>query len=976
MRTGISQKPDARLEFIARTSFIGICLLWMLLSMAGNVAAQSVPTLGGILPHTTTPGGPGFVLTALGSNYTSNSVIQWNGFDRATTYVDEHELRANILAGDIASPGTAAVAVSTPGVGVSTTVSFSIQGFPPMLGGLDPGSAEAGGPGFVLTAIGTFFEGDSIVQWNGNNRTTTFVSDSQLNADILESDIAAEGTANVTVFTPGFGNSDPRVFYITPAIGSTPTLHHLEPSSIHAGEPGFILEVGGWNFAENSVIQWNGLSRETTFIFSNVLRAIIPASDIASAGSASITVSTPGAPLSNALIFQIVPFSTGFYAQFNPTSAPPGGPGFVLYASGTYCLSNSVIQWNGSPRSTVFVTQGTIRADIPASDIATAGNAVLTVYTPGQGTSTPITFQIASPPPFLHNLVPNSASAEGPGFILMAIGTYASNSTISTFSKESVVNWNGFKRPTTFIDEAHLQATILASDIASPGTAFVTVSTPGAIGSYPIIFNITEPEPAVGLNISAGGAALHSTPGGSGPTQTGYATITNTGSVPFGTAVFRFKNRGITISEVGVSPSPPTQWARVFVDYRSAAAAVPGQADSGTVDVNTGVAIVNYGNSDATVRLVLRKLDGTTIATGNGTIAKANHMARFIDALKDIAPDFVIPSDFQTAIQFGTLDIESDEPLSVTALRGTTNQRGDFLITTTPVSDLTQAPDNKPLYFPQFADGGGYTTSVVLLNTSSLAETGTLQILDDAGLPVTVREVGGSSHSSFQYSIPAGGAYRFQSDGFPSNVKTGWVRLTPDASMLMPVGLGIFSFTSKKVMISETGIAAAVSTNHARLYMDLSDKLSMGIALANPGGTPMSVNVSAFKSDGTTGAGNSQEPLKLEVNGHAAMFVDGLVKDLPADFKGVLDVSSKDSFAALTLRCHTNERDEFLMTTFPIADPNRPALAPILFPHFAEGGGYGTEFIFLSPGGPSSISLEMFGETGNPIDLGDQLTGK
>jgi hypothetical protein len=971
MRTGFSLKLDVHSKLIARIRFIGICLIWLLLSMAGSVFAQMVPTLGGIYPHTTTPAGPGFVLTAVGSNYMSNSVILWNGLERATTYVDDHQLKANILAGDIASPGTAAVTVSTPGIGVSPAVSFSIQGYPPILGGLDPSYAVAGGPGFVLTAIGTNFESDSIIQWNGNNRTTTFVSNSQLNADILESDIAAEGTANVTVFTPGFGNSNPNVFTITAAAGSAPSLGVLMPSSIRAGYPGFILAVSGANFSENSVIQWNGSSRETTFLNNDILQATIPASDMAVPGSASITVSTPGLPLSNSLIFQIVPFSTGFYAQFNPTSAPPGGPGFVLYASGTYCLSNSVIQWNGSPRSTVLVTEGTIRADIPASDIATAGDAVLTVYTPGQGTSTPITFRIASPPLFLHNLVPNSAPAEGPGFILMAIGTYNSNSAISTFSKESVVNWNSSKRPTTFIDEAHLQATILPGDMASPGTAVVTVSTPGFSDSSPLFFNITEPESVLGIKIGAGGAALHSTPGGSGPTQTGYATITNTGSVPFGTAVFRFKNKGVTISEVGVSPSPPTQSARIFVDYRSATAAVPGRANSGTIDINTGVAIVNYGNSNAAVRLILRNLDGEIIATGNGTIAKANHMARFIDALKDIAPDFSLPSNFQSEIQFGTLDIQSDEPLSVTALRGTTNQRGDFLITTTPVTDLAPAPDSKPIYFPQFADGGGYTTSVVLMNTSSHTESGILQILDDNGLPVTVREVGGESDSTFSYSIPAGGAYRFQSDGSPANVKTGWVRLTPGASMLMPVGLGIFSFNPDKVMITETGIAAAVSTNHARLYIDLSNKHSMGIALANPGGTPLSVNFSAFKNDGVTSVGTGQDALKLEVNGHAAMFVDGLVKDLPPEFKGVLDASSTDPFAALTLRCQSNERDEFLMTTFPIADPNRRALAPVLFPHFAEGGGYETEFIFLSPGGASNIYLKMYGETGNPIELSD-----
>ncbi len=62
-------------------------------------------------------------------------------------------------------------------------------------------------------------------------------------------------------------------------------------------------------------------------------------------------------------------------------------------------------------------------------------------------------------------------------------------------------------------------------------------------------------------------------------------------------------------------------------------------------------------------------------------------------------------------------------------------------VTTTPVADLTQVPGNGTLYFPQFADGGGYTTSLVLLNTSGMTETGTIRISDDKGVPLEVQEV-------------------------------------------------------------------------------------------------------------------------------------------------------------------------------------------------------------------------------------------
>ena len=69
----------------------------------------------------------------------------------------------------------------------------------PSLSTLSPSSAVAGGAAFTLTVTGSNFVNDSAVQWNGAARTTTFVSATQLTAQIPKSDIKAVGTASVTV---------------------------------------------------------------------------------------------------------------------------------------------------------------------------------------------------------------------------------------------------------------------------------------------------------------------------------------------------------------------------------------------------------------------------------------------------------------------------------------------------------------------------------------------------------------------------------------------------------------------------------------------------------------------------------------------------------------------------------------------------------------------------------------------------------
>jgi hypothetical protein len=180
------------------------------------------------------------------------------------------------------------------------------------------------------------------------------------------------------------------------------------------------------------------------------------------------------------------------------------------------------------------------------------------------------------------------------------------------------------------------------------------------------------------------------------------------------------------------------------------------------------------------------------------------------------------------------------------------------------------------------------------------------------------------------------------------------------------VGLGVFSFNPEKVLVSESGIPASYPTTHARVYVDLSNNHNTGLALANPNATAQSVSIGAYLTDGLTSIGTSLGPVQLGPNGHAAMFVDQLIRGLPRDFKGVLDIRSGSPFSAMTIRSLTNERNQFLMTAFPVADPSRSVIAPILFPQIADGGGSSTEFIFLSPSGASNAVVEMFGESGAP----------
>jgi hypothetical protein len=82
-----------------------------------------------------------------------------------------------------------------------------------------------------------------------------------------------------------------------------------------------------------------------------------------------------------------------------PTSVAPGSPELALTVNGTGFVSTSVVNWNGTPLTTAFVSSHQLVADVPASVLAAASTASVTVSSPapGGGTSNAVLFMITNP---------------------------------------------------------------------------------------------------------------------------------------------------------------------------------------------------------------------------------------------------------------------------------------------------------------------------------------------------------------------------------------------------------------------------------------------------------------------------------------------------------------------------------------------------------------------------------------------------
>jgi hypothetical protein len=75
-------------------------------------------------------------------------------------------------------------------------------GVVPAITQLVPNSAKSGDPAFTLTVNGSSFGTSAVVNWNGTNQTTTYVTAKQLTAAIAASAIAMPGTVPITVTNP------------------------------------------------------------------------------------------------------------------------------------------------------------------------------------------------------------------------------------------------------------------------------------------------------------------------------------------------------------------------------------------------------------------------------------------------------------------------------------------------------------------------------------------------------------------------------------------------------------------------------------------------------------------------------------------------------------------------------------------------------------------------------------------------------
>ncbi|MBZ5658861.1 MAG: hypothetical protein LAO08_00500 [Acidobacteriia bacterium] len=353
----------------------------------------------------------GLTLTVNGTNFVNGSVVNWNGSPRVTTFGSATQLTAQLTSADTAFQGTLPVTVTTGPV-LSNSFNFTVTAptaLPvPAISAILPANATAGTSAITLSVTGGNFLPCSVVQWNGVNLPTTFDSTTQqLTAPVPATDILAVGTAQITVFNPtaggGGGASAASAFpIVAPTITSLSASSTSTNSAPSCGLSGLTLTVNGSNYVNGLAVNWNGSPRPTTFVNATQLIATLSPADTAFQGTAGVTVSSSTTTSNTSTFTMAAPSSLPVpsIASLTPSHVVAGNPGFLLGINGSSWAPCTVLQWNGSGRTTLFVGTTGGAAAISAADIALSVTVQVTGVSPspGGGASNAIAFPIFAPP--------------------------------------------------------------------------------------------------------------------------------------------------------------------------------------------------------------------------------------------------------------------------------------------------------------------------------------------------------------------------------------------------------------------------------------------------------------------------------------------------------------------------------------------------------------------------------------------------
>lgn len=225
------------------------------------------------------------------------------------------------------------------------------------------------------------------------------------------------------------------------------------------------------------------------------------------------------------------------------------------------------------------------------------------------------------------------------------------------------------------------------------------------------------------------------------------------------------------------------------------------------------------------------------------------------------------------------------------------------------------------LIIPQIADGGGWQTTLVVGNTTSVPTTASIGFFQDIGSGATQNWSPPfiESGSTQNLALPAGGTIFLHTTGTAAATTAGWAQVQSAAGV---VAYAIFTQQVPGRPNQDGTAAAAASGTRVLMPYDNTNSFVTSMAIANTTSASESISVGIQP---TSGASSQPTPITLPANGHMAFTVPQQFSTT-AGQSGMLEFYvSGGSFSILALRF--NPTGSF--TTAPVfPETGPPVIAP------------------------------------------------
>ncbi len=464
-------------------------------SLAGGFTVNVLPNVESTSPSSANRGGAEIVAVK-GSGFASGASASFGSgvTVSSTSFVSSTELSVKVAVESGASTGSRTVTVTNPDGGSDSQSSAFTVNSAPSVTQASPGSRGQGASNQTIAITGSHFESGAglAASFSGTGITvnsTSFVSTTEVSAEVTIAANATTGARNVTVTNP---DTTTATGFSAFTVNAAPTVTSTNPTSRGQGAIGQPVVVKGTGFVSGASASFGaGVAvASTTFKSSTELTANVTIESGASTGVRTVTVTNPDQGV-GALAGGFTVNAGPNVESTSPSSRSQGAAKQTVALKGSGFANGATPSFGSgiTVESTSFVSATELSVKIAVESGASIGARTVTVTNPDGGVDTlPSGFMVTAGPS-IESIGPNSGdkggseslTVKGAGFVSgvgLAVSFSGTGITVSS---------------TSFKSSTELTASISVESGASAGARTVTVTNPdGGAGSLANGFTVNN----------------------------------------------------------------------------------------------------------------------------------------------------------------------------------------------------------------------------------------------------------------------------------------------------------------------------------------------------------------------------------------------------------------------------------------------------------------------------------------------------